>query len=194
LFGDFTWQTIYNRMSYDGFADFIGERTAYIIYKLRINCRNTRQIGDEVKQITGYDSLKYLHTKINGPPVSYYTWSDSTEQREKLNSVLHNLIVSGVEPGDITILSPLRREESIVDELEFSVFNYMPNIVNKITFSTIHSYKGLENAVIVIADISSYNDNSLIYIGYSRARSALIVMEAECAREERMKLLMRWVQ
>jgi ATP-dependent exoDNAse (exonuclease V) alpha subunit len=44
----------------------------------------------------------------------------------------------------------------------------------------------LENTIIILADITSYEAQNLLYVGLSRARSLLIVFESEAAHKERM--------
>lgn len=194
MFGDFSNQAIYSELSGQEMKELLDKHTAYIKYRLRINCRNTKPIGEEIKCITGFDSSEYLWTKVDGPPVNYYTWRDDEEQKSKLVSVLGDLKKGNVKSGNITILSPVRREDSIISTLLQRISDYSPDAGEQITFSTIQAYKGLENSVIILTDIKTYEHEKLLYVGLSRARSGLIVFESEGARKERTKLLMRWVK
>ena len=61
-----------------------------------------------------------------------------------------------------------------------------------ITYSTVHSFKGLENSYIILTDISSINDDefkSLLYVGMSRAKVGLIVLLNERSRRDYNELL-----
>jgi superfamily I DNA/RNA helicase len=69
-----------------------------------------------------------------------------------------------------------------------NVQKYSVETDGQIRFSTIHAFKGLESSTIIITDIDSYEDDKLIYVGLSRARFALHVLESKKACEERAQL------
>lgn len=92
----------------------------------------------------------------------------------------------------ITILSPRRKENSIVSKLEKRIikdFNFTK--AKDVTFSTIQSFKGLENAVIILVDIDTYSSDKLMYVALSRARSGLFILENKDAHTEYQALMMR---
>ena len=195
MFGDFTMQAIYNDSGDpEAMKKILEKRTSFIKYKLRINCRNTKPIGEEVKCLTGFESSAYLWTKIDGPPVNYITYKNDDEQREKLESLLRKLAREKIDPSKITILSPVKREVSVVSMINSEkIKDYKPDLKDCISFSTIHAYKGLENTVVILTDITSFEHEKLMYVGLSRARTALYIFETEMADKERKKLLMRWI-
>jgi DNA helicase IV len=90
-----------------------------------------------------------------------------------------------IKPENITLLSPFHRETSVVSKLSLKIGNYNPQSTGMITFSTIRTFKGLENVVIILTDIESYQEKQLMYVALSRARSMLIVFESKNARIER---------
>jgi superfamily I DNA/RNA helicase len=61
----------------------------------------------------------------------------------------------------------------------------------KTVFYTIHSYKGMENQFIVVADVESLAEEKrkLLYVGMSRARVGLTVLAHENLRSEIEKLV-----
>jgi hypothetical protein len=59
---------------------------------------------------------------------------------------------------------------------------------NDITYSTIQGFKGLENSVIMLVDIQTYNKPDLMYVGMSRARNVLYVFETKHAKSYRENL------
>jgi hypothetical protein len=195
MFGDFTRQAIYaDGTDPEVLRECLNRRTSFIKYKLRINCRNTKPIGEEIKCLTAFDSSAYLWTKVEGPPVNYYTYQTEEEQKQKVEALLKNLHHEKVNPGKITILSPVKRESSVVSLIEEQkIREYKPGLENAFSFSTIQAYKGLENTVIILTDIESYEHVNLLYVGLSRARSALYVFETVNANVERNKLLLRWI-
>lgn len=195
MFGDFEMQAIYNTIdSSDKMKSLLEEKTSFIKYKLRINCRNTKPIGNEIKFITGFDNSQYLWTKIEGPPVNYITYSTITEQKSKLEDLLLQLETQKIKKGLITILSPIKRENSVVNLIDrYVIKEYLPGDNDFISFSTIQSFKGLENSIIILTDINTFEHEKLMYVGLSRARAALFIFESEQADKERNRLLVRWL-
>lgn len=195
MFADFEMQAIFSRNGNPKeMKALLEERTSFIKYKLRINCRNTKPIGNEIKYVTGFDNLDYLWTKIKGPPVNYITYQNIKDQKEKLEDLLAKLKIEKIENHKITILSPVKWENSVVDSLNIGqIKRYKTGVKNSILFSTIQAYKGLENSVIILIDIETFEQEKLMYVGLSRARTVLYVLETENADKERNKLLMRWL-
>ena len=184
FYGDFTRQAIFNKTSDLSLLD------SYSIYakkRLSVNCRNSMNVGNELVNISGFEDTKYK-LQIPGEKVEYYTWKTRTEQTSKFDSIVRTLIDATINPRDITILAPITRNNSIIDITDYSksIIDYQVNATkNKITFSTIQGFKGLENKIIILIDITSYEDKQLMYVAFSRARSKLIVLESVKAKEER---------
>ena len=193
FFGDFSMQAIYSDgISGKGMVEKLSNITSFIRFKLNTNCRNTKPICKEIETITGFVPPNDLWTKVEGLPVQYITWTTKENQRKRLEQILEHLKKTNVEPQDITILSPRRREESVVSLLEdWKIVDYRVSETSDITFSTIQGYKGLENTVIIMTDISSLSDEKLMYVGLSRARLLLMVLESEDAKREYDSLWIR---
>lgn len=191
LFGDFSHQAIFLNQNPEAVIHGLEEKTSFIKFKLNINCRNTKKIGDEIHNITGFDNAAYLWSKIEGVPVEHMTYNDG-EQETILRSVIDKLINEGIKPNNITILSPYKRENSIISAFSNKeVVDYKPDNYNNIQFSTIHAYKGLENSVIILVDIDSFSHEQLMYVGLSRARSGLIIIESLNGRKDYMNIMKR---
>ncbi|NLD47700.1 MAG: hypothetical protein GX660_10940 [Clostridiaceae bacterium] len=193
MLGDFSMQAIYaGEKTGDQMKEMIEDRTSFIRFKLTINCRNTKPICDEIETVTGFEAPSDIWTKVEGPPVNYITYKDAEDERTKLESIIDSLVENRVAQKKITILSPVKRENSVVSLIEkYEIKNYRAFSTNIITFSTIQGFKGLENAVIILTDISSYEDIKLMYVAFSRARTGLYVLETESAANEYVKLQMR---
>jgi len=196
MFGDFSRQAIYDeKNNVEQMKERLEELTSFIKYKLTINCRNTKPIGEEIKCVTGFDSREYLWTKADGPPVNYYTYDDVVDCAKRMEEILDELLKDKISPGKITILSPRKRENSSVSLVKKRrIINYIPDEVNNVTFSTIQSFKGLENSVIILTDIDNYENEKLMYVGLSRARNALIIFETKAAGKQRRKLMMEMMK
>lgn len=192
FYGDFARQAIYKEdVSLSTLKNF-----AFFARKhLSVNCRNTLFIGNELINITGYEDKQY-RLKISGEPVDFFVYENENEQSNKFLSTIKELKRKGFSASSIMVLSPKRRDKSIVgkcDEDEFLIGNYGEDCSAYFAmFSTVHSFKGLESEIVILTDIEDYSDPKLMYIALSRARSKLIVLESIEASKQRKKLtLMR---
>lgn len=193
MFGDFSMQAIYaDGMSGAKLIGKLDDRASFMRFKLTTNCRNTKPICKEIQTVTGFKAPNDLWTKVDGPPVQYITWSDKNEQCERLESLLKQLEEFHIAPETITILSPRKREDSVVSMVRNYVIKdfCIPQGMNT-SFCTIQGYKGLENTVIILTDIENFSFEKLMYVGLSRACSGLFILESESAKREYDAILMR---
>jgi superfamily I DNA/RNA helicase len=161
----------------------------YTNIPLRVNCRNTRQIGEETALLSGFDSLPYRLDHAEGLPVDYRYWKTKEEELQQLESSLLKLLNEGIIPEDIVVLGPARYENSSasmlgnVNRIQVSDLGDISGEPGScIIFSTIHSFKGMESPVIILCGISSIDgdeERALLYVGMSRARSHLIIVASE---------------
>lgn len=193
FFGDFLRQAIYTRtMDETKFIDELENRTSFSRYKLTINCRNSKNICEEVKTIAGISNDIPYQSLIEGPQVQYLTYTSKDDEKQKLINLIVTIRDNTVEPGRITILSPRKRENSVISLLQEKKINdYCIPEIEDITFSTIQGFKGLENTVIILTDIENYEDENLMYVAFSRARTGLYILESESARKEYVELFSR---
>lgn len=193
MFGDFSMQAIYtDGLSGPEMIEKLEEQTSFIRFKLTINCRNTKPICREIETVTGFKAPNNLWSKVDGPPVQYITWSTMENQCKKLRELLKQLADAHISPEQITILSPKRRSDSVVSMIDdYSIKDFKIPAGFYTTFCTIQSYKGLENTIIILTDIEAFSLDKLMYVGLSRARSGLFILESNAAKREYDALLMR---
>lgn len=186
MFGDFSMQAIYAAgVSGAEMIEKLEDQTSFIRFKLTINCRNTKPICKEIETVTGFKAPHDLWTKVDGPPVQYITWSTMEGQCKKLKELLKQLETSHISPEQITILSPRKKEDSVVSMLDgYVVKDFKVPLGMNMTFCTIQAYKGLENTVIILTDIEDFSEEKLMYVGLSRACSGLFVLESDAAKKE----------
>lgn len=197
FFGDFDNQSIYNPYLTEKEAfNQIQEFSPIAKWRLTINCRNTPEICKTISEITG---VKYK--KINSFPsyisTSFVQYSDENDEKIKLDQILKDLLSTQnhVNKTDIVILATKRRENSVIKNYKNSEIDDFSIPKSKsINFSTIFSFKGLESPIVIMVDIDSYsntyyqNNESLIYVGISRAKAKLIILESDKAAVERIML------
>ncbi len=193
MYGDFSMQAIYSGdRNGDELKEILEHRTAFIWFKLTMNCRNTKPICEEIETVTGFHPPSSVWVKTDGPPVNYLTYSSQAEQRTKLQELLTSLMSNGIDKRKITILSPVRRENSVVSQIDdFDIRDFQVSSLDDITFSTIQAYKGLENTVIILTDIDSFQSDKLMYVALSRARVGLNVLTSDSAHSEYLELQRR---
>lgn len=207
IYCDFERQAIYEKLTASEMLGMLESRANFVKFKLTVNCRNTRPIIEETALLSGFETIPSLKSRIEGPPVSYFFYSSLEDQVDKLTTIISDLLKQGIKGGNITILSPRRWENSCasrlnqqrlfkfyktgIDELSDKAEQLMLNDISggmgNLSFSTIQSFKGLENSYIILTDISRINDDefkSILYVGMSRARIGLFVLIDERVRTE----------
>lgn len=187
LFGDFQRQAIY---ASEGAA--VAKQKLLTLSgdaarpTLKINCRNTRFIGEETAMLSGFDSPPFRLGTIDGLPVDRREYSSAAEQSAALGQVVQALLKEGVRPEDIVVLSRLRRENSGISDCRGHGFRLIdvdePLVRSRehlIRFSTIQAFKGMESPVIILCDVAELagdEPQSLLYVGMSRARTQLVLL------------------
>jgi hypothetical protein len=121
------------------------------------------------------------------PQVKYITFDSDEEEITALNNEISSLLKNGISKSDITLLSPFKFEKSAASKLAYKVEKCSADSQG-ITYSTIQGFKGLENTIIMLTDIQTYNKPDLMYVAMSRARSALYIFETKAAEKYRNKL------
>ena len=166
-----------------------------IVYNLSINCRNSRFLGDKMKDYTSLPIpkfFKYVGNKNNLQII--YTTSDSFVAH--ISDIIMQLLKDGITPNLITILSPIKNFEflkkvypNVRNTLEtfIDLSNFSADIKKErfyivrnrcISYSTIQAFKGLENEIIILCNINNVDsiyDKAILYTGMSRTKSKLII-------------------
>lgn len=154
-------------------------------YPLSVNCRNTRAIHKEV--------MKYYHSNDDPPvamgpkgrPVELVAYPDEAGFRQELAHILQRLVEQeGVPADQIVVLTPLRRNSWLWTEMlpgPIPLTDQLPVANNQVFATTIHSFKGLESAVVILTETERWPKrgvelDNLLYVACSRARHHLIIM------------------
>lgn len=153
---------------------------------LKKNCRNTEPIMKKIQDLTNFD-MGNRGTGI-GPDVRYIYCKEEPEHC--LVAELNRLSKENIPRENIIILSPQNFKNSCVNKLTNSSKakikiiderNVSNPVINKIKFSQISDFKGLESQCVILVDIdkSINHYNSLLYIGMSRAKALLAIILKE---------------
>lgn len=198
IYGDFERQAIYAQLSRIEMLDLLKGSAHYSNFLLKINCRNTKQIGEETSLISGFEKPPFLLEHLEGIPVEYIFYTDEAHQKTLLAQQLQKLSVSKLPLNELVIISPRKFENSCSESIhgytirEIKNNNEISSTQNFYGFATVQSYKGMESNYVLITDIedlSSEIAKSLLYVGMSRARYGLILFIAESMRNEYREIL-----
>ena len=207
VFGDFQRQAIFDNSTGDELKSLLNGRVPLLSRgRLRQNCRNTRNIGEETALLSGFASPPYRMGQIEGPPVDYHYYPSSETQAAALAEILRRLLRDGVKPAEIVVLSKLRLENSGVKETDggdafklVDVADFIParSRTPVIPYATIQAFKGMESKVVVLCDVEQVAEGepqALLYVGMSRARSLLMVLLHERTKPALKSLIARKLQ
>jgi hypothetical protein len=174
-------------------------------YHLNENRRSTKSIHEFAMRYAATDAAApaAIATGPDGRPVEVFTYQDGSPDacRRVLGTVLRRVIDAGRVPAsDVVVLTPrsprsswlMSADASAVEAWPYRLMpEYgpegavlpMPTRGGEVRVATIHRYKGLESAVVVLCEIDSRVDEaelaSLLYVGATRARSHLVVVCSE---------------
>jgi hypothetical protein len=124
----------------------------------------------------------------------FFAEDDSALKR--LEQIVTVLRKSGHRPGDVVILGPRRRENSVLAGFSsvsgWRVRDFSMAGPDDLAYGTVHSFKGLERPVVIVIEAGNSNQvesDSVLYVAMSRARVRPFVIcreDAEATIERRM--------
>ena len=193
FFGDFSRQAIYGQSpdALRKLRDLLGSAG---IISLTRNCRNSRRIALQTSFLSRFDGYRNLEGQPDGDAVDVRFYRSEQDEAFKVAQIMNELNREGIPAKDIVILGKRRLENwkaakqpslpwAIVETSEVNDFS--------VPYSTIHAFKGLEAPVIILAHVDALDDNeeSLLYVGMSRARARLyMLIDENCRRAHDQKV------
>jgi hypothetical protein len=198
IYGDFERQAIYAQLSKPEMLDLLKIFGHHSKHLLRINCRNTKEIGEETSLISGFEKPPFLLEYLEGLPVAYLFYIDEAHQKQILNEQLKKVFSESLPFNELVILSPKKFENSCMKSfsefpiMEIKTASEVSATQKHFGFATVQSYKGMESNYILITDIedlSSEVAKSLMYVGMSRARYGLILLISETMQNQYYNIL-----
>lgn len=200
IYGDFERQAIYAQLTRAEMLDLLKGSGQHSNFLLKINCRNTKQVGEETSLISGFEKPPFLLEHLEGIPVEYLFYKDEAEQKKLLAKLLKKLSENKLPLHELIIVSPRKFENSCSNSFpsftirEIKSSSEIAATQDFFGFATVQSYKGMESNYVVITDIedlSSEIAKSLLYVGMSRAKYGLILLIGETTRSDYRELLKR---
>ncbi len=148
-------------------------------WDLNVNCRNTQAIHNEVMKLYQGEVVP----QVTGPPGRAPVLHLAGDQSDAVAGVLEHLCgQEDIRPQDVVVLSGHGREHSEVYGREAGRWRYTDKRGqkgNKVYFSSIRGFKGLESPVVVLCELDNLDAESRdhqIYVGMSRARNHCVVV------------------
>jgi hypothetical protein len=156
-----------------------------------VNCRNTQNIHQMVVQFYEAEVSPAARGPV-GRPVGVVFYDNPQRLRSTLQAVLRRLTVDEQIPTDeIVVLTPRSLSKSRLLGGGTSggpeLTDTWPPLPGHVYWTTIYDFKGLERAVVILADIHRWPPEwdemiKLLYVGCSRARNHLLVLLPQNAR------------
>lgn len=152
-------------------------------FPLTLNCRNTQWIHRAF--LPFYRSPIVPHTRGpegRAPEILFY--ENDHKLKEQLRRTLHRLTYEEqIWTEDIVILTPRSPERSLLGQWDrlgnLRLTEQWPPASGEVFVTTVHSYKGLESPVVILADLrgSDHLDlETILYVSCSRARNHLVIL------------------
>ncbi|MDB3999136.1 AAA family ATPase [Litorivicinus sp.] len=194
MLGDFKNQAIYEGDLSNLLSRLNGQFTQTRLTK---NCRNAGQIVGQIKLVFGVEPA-YRETlpELEGAEAKVEFYHSPSEQLDHVEKSLDRYLENFL-PNEVAILSPI--SDGICESV---LSRRMPNKLaraassrpedkNKIRFSTIHAFKGLEAPVILITDITDLDEDdlALLYVAISRAKACVTIFLNQRLKKRWMELL-----
>jgi len=175
-------QNLFNKNKFEKTMVFL-EKFYPVKFRLTNNCRNTEQIANFNKYITEIETGK---TRVEGDKINLIS-VNSQDFTFKIDKLIDNLLGSGIEKKEIVILSQNTSNMSIISIYNGKYKNEIENFTgidntNKIKFTTIQSFKGLDSKIVIAIDINKKDLDEkgiLLYTLFSRARTMLHILSDE---------------
>ena len=174
-------QTLYQK-------DFIPQDSSWFHLSLNTNHRLPADILDHAEKFSKNKEQKTNYLNLMRKRLIVKSVASTKDMVPRLEKLINELIIKEkVRPEDIVVLTPNSPEKiqnfQTFFEPKFKAFKVnlrlSPNPEKGVLFETIHRYKGLEAPIVILTNLSGLknkDDPYLIYTGFTRAHTALIVL------------------
>jgi len=164
--------------------------------RLRENCRNYDSVGRAAVALSGLPSDTYSDFVRSGGSLlnlRYLRVDERLGQGAALRDALKIAKGDGFRESDITILSCCAPERSAARTLVSQGMRILPAGLGAsgLTYTSIHSFKGMESKVVIITDLELGNEETgrtLLYTALTRATETAIVL---CGTDD-LEMLSAW--
>lgn len=199
LFGDFENQVLSERDTMIGNLNECEGVARPSHWRLDENCRNYSVIGETAVLLSGINQNVYSgYLRAGGSEHNYdiFFYSDDRAQLEKLGLWISEFRTQGYRNAEITVLSFCGAAAGAAQRLASADQRLQPawRGGDRIGFTSVHAYKGMENKIVILTDLSSGEQGlsrDLFYVGMTRATESVRLLCAESARQNILDWLKR---
>ncbi len=193
LFGDFQNQVLTDPAAMKANLKSLEESARPTQWTLTENCRNYRIVGDTAVILAGFSEKIYSAYLRSGGGVHNYDisyYDTDLAQLEQLSRCIGEFKAQGYRPSEITLLSFRADQFSAAARLQASGHKLLParQAGNAMSYASIHSFKGMENKVIILTDVVLGNQDfqrDMFYTGMTRATESVRIL---CAKDSQQTL------
>lgn len=197
LFGDFENQVLTERATMKDNLKDLEESARPAQWHLIENCRNYRIVGDTAVQLAGLSEQVYSAYLRSGGGAHNYDicyFDTDVAQLEQLSRWIGEFKAQGYRPSEITLLSFRADRSSAAARLQAVGHKILPvrQAGSAMSYTSIHSFKGMENKVIILTDVALGNQDfhrDLFYTGMTRATECVRIL---CEKTSQQTLL-QWL-
>jgi hypothetical protein len=151
-------------------------------FVLNENCRNTASIHQLVAQFHPQGSVIRCRSPL-GRAAEWVAYDSPQAMLRSIRQTLHRLInEEGIHFSDLVILTPrAERRSDLTEGLSlgnFTLTRRQSRRTTEIPVRTVHSFKGLDCRVVLLAEVDPFANRELtpvLYVGCSRARTHLLI-------------------
>jgi hypothetical protein len=194
LFGDFENQVLTERAAMKDNLKALEEAARPAQWHLIENCRNYRIVGDTAVLLAGLSEQVYSAYLRSGGGAHNYDicyFDSDVAQLEQLRRWIGEFKAQGYRPSEITLLSFRTDRSSAAARLQAAGHKILPvrQAGSAMSYASIHSFKGMENKVIILTDVVLGNQDfhrDLFYTGMTRATECVRIL---CEKSSQQTLL-----
>jgi hypothetical protein len=152
----------------------------WALAELRINCRNTREIAEFVRNFGGGIPAS---ASPEGDPVKVITVNDEAEFIESvLTAVRRAYVAQGSNAAEVVVITGTAAERNLFYNLqsaEFKFCKWEDRSEQLVACETVKRAKGIEAGHVIFATLDEGIRDNELYVGASRARSDLVIIGPE---------------
>ncbi|MBX3743223.1 MAG: NERD domain-containing protein [Akkermansiaceae bacterium] len=197
LLGDFRNQVLSARSVMDGMLRELEDEARPVRWHLDENCRNYRIVGNTAVLLAGMGGCVYSAYLRTGGGVHNYGihyFEGDVDQLEQLRRWIGEFKAQGYRSSEITLLSFRADHASAGARLQAAGHKILPARLagDAMSYASIHSFKGMENKVIILTDMALDDrdmQRDLFYTAMTRATECVRIL---CAKESQT-ILLQWM-
>jgi ATP:corrinoid adenosyltransferase len=199
LFGDFDHQVLGPRdlLVVQNTLNDVSSRCTYTQWVLTDNCRNLRIVGETAVRMSGFATNlygDYRRETGSADDLGLNSYITSAEQDALLAMHLRDLRAAGFSDGQISILSFCQPQSSAAARLAAAGHRVVPADISsdRTGYTSVHAFKGLDNAAIIITDIEVGVQDFQRHVFYTAMTRSTGPIRMLCHHDS-LNTIQRWI-